>query len=139
MATVHSGGPGFGTPFYKQVCEPNRPLNEGLQSGNLKGAKSLSGEFRGDKNSDEPFVFRIDLWDADTLSADDHLVKDQTVRVRPANDGVMAETVSFEDGERLKGRLPQDGRTYVRVNYETNHSPLSSDGPILTDGLIGMR
>ncbi|MFJ8676297.1 hypothetical protein [Streptomyces sp. NPDC093589] len=107
---------------YTEVCEPNRPINEGTQSGLLHAssdaAKEISAKFTGDRNKDLPFVFKIDLWDADTVN-DQHLVHNQTVKVWPADQGVRPSSVFFQDGRRFTG-VPNDGRQQVRVNYDIN-------------------
>ncbi|MET8081502.1 hypothetical protein [Streptomyces sp. NPDC005303] len=121
---------------YQQVCEPNRPLNWGLQAGYLQGSSDpLTGDFTGDEKRDEPFVFHVNLWDADIIGATP-LVKHQTVKVWPERVGIMPERVDFEDGTRLPGhRLHRDGHTYVRVQYDTTNDDQSSmeDLPPLVD------
>lgn len=106
---------------YTEVCEPNGAINEGTLSGLLRPsastAKQVTAKFTGDKDKDLPFVFKIDLWDADFANDHDHLVHDQTVKVWPADPGVRPSSVFFQDGKRLTA-VPADGHQQVRVNYD---------------------
>ncbi len=82
-----------------EVCEPNRPINEGSQVGTLQvpNANTTSrAAFTGVQSADEPYVFTVDLWDEDT-GADDHLVDNKTVKVWPRPTDTMPAPVDFQE------------------------------------------
>ncbi|MEU7146084.1 hypothetical protein ABZ942_42045 [Nocardia sp. NPDC046473] len=106
-----------------EVCEENRPLNEGIQSGSLKASPSGKTEiistFTGDKAKDHPFVFVVDLWDRDPAGGDQQLMH-KTVYVWPPQPGVMPTTVS----DAPEGS--SDSTVYFRYDI-TNITPTDGD------------
>jgi hypothetical protein len=93
-----------------KVCEPNRPANEGTQSGTLNastgGTTAVTSTFSGDKTKDRPFTITLDLWNRNSISRDQQLIH-KTVSVWPPERYAMVPLISD---------APADGTVYLRYD-----------------------